>query len=76
MKETGVFVPQEKLEEVKKLLQPKISMDFDTNTNTTTYGDKEAAWKLLDEFAAAQGLPPLPDGQHYGVTAERELVAP
>jgi hypothetical protein len=75
MKKTGVFLSPEKYEEVKALLQPKISMDLKTNITITEPGDKVAAWKLIDDFAKANGLPELPDNGHYGLTSDRELVS-
>lgn len=51
-------------------------MNFETNITITEPGDKEAAWKLIDDFASENELPSLPDGQHYGVRSDRELVSP
>ena len=75
MKKTGVFLTEEKYNEVKSLLTPKITMDFDTNITITEPGNKEAAWKVIDKFAIKNGLPELPAGEHYGLTSERELVS-
>ncbi len=76
MKQTGVFLPQDKYDEVKRLLEPKITMNFETNITITNPGDKEAAWKVIDDFAVENGLPILADGKHYGVRSDRELVSP
>ncbi len=75
MTRTGVFFPGDKYDEVKRLLEPTITMNFKTNITITNPGDKEAAWKLLDDFAVESGLPSLPDGQHYGVRSDRELIS-
>lgn len=75
MTRTGVFLPDDKFAEVQRLLAPSIKMNFETNITITEPGDKEAAWKLVDDFAVENGLPSLPDGQHYGLTSDRELVS-
>ena len=75
MTRTGVFLPDGKFAEVQRLLGPTIEMDVKTNITTTRLGDKGAAWKLVDDFAVENGLPSLPDGQHYGLTSDRELVS-
>ena len=75
MKKTGVFLTEEKYNEVKLLLEPKISMNLETNITITEPGDKVAAWKVIDDFAIENGLPELPDNGHYGLTSERELVS-
>lgn len=76
MKQTGVFLPNHLYHEMLRLLEPIITMNFKTNITITTPGDKKASWKLIDDFAVENGLPSLPDGQHYGVRSDRELVSP
>jgi len=75
MKHTGVFLSPEQYEQVKSLLQPTIRMDLKTNITITKPGDKVAAWKLIDDFAKANGLPELPCNGHYGLLLSRELVS-
>ena len=73
---TKVFLPDDKFAEAMRLMEPTIQMDFETNINITKPGNKEAAWKLIDEFALSSGLPGLPEGHHYGLLSDRELVSP
>lgn len=75
IKHTGVFLPDDKFAEVERLLKPTITMNLQTHITITEPGDKKGAWKLIDDFAVAKGLPRLPDGQHYGLTSDRELVS-
>ena len=74
MTHTNVFLPDDQFAEVKRLLEPTIKMDFRTNITITEPSDKESAWQLIDDWAVCNGLPRLPDGEHYGLTSERELV--
>ena len=72
----GIFLPDDTYREVKRLLEPTISVNFKTRITITQPGDKEAVRKRLDEYAASYGWPSLPDGQCYGLTSDRELVSP
>lgn len=76
MKMTGVFLSDDKFRKIQELMSPKISMDLRKNITIIDPGDKEAAWKVVDDFAEESGLPVLPDGQYYGLTSNRELVSP
>ncbi len=73
MNRTGVFLPVEKLEEVRKLLSPKITI-LKTGLQITKSEDKEGAWKIIDAFANQRGLPTLTGGSHYGLSADGEIV--
>ncbi len=75
MMRTGVFLPADTFAEVKRLLEPKLKMNLETNITIMEPGDKEAAWKLVDDFAVENGLPSLPIGNHYGLTSDQELVS-
>ncbi len=75
MKRTSVFLPDDKFAEVKRLLEPRITMNLETNTTITEPPDKESAWKLIDDFAVANGLPRPAGEQHYGLTSDQELVS-
>ena len=76
MQITAIYLSEAVYCKVLKLLEPTMSIDLKTHITITNPPDKEAAWMLIDEFAVANGLPSLPDGKHYGLSGERELIAP
>lgn len=75
MIQTGVFLPADKAAEVQRLMRPLIKMDLGTHITIIMPVDRQAVWALINDFAVANGLPRLPEGQHYGLTADRELVS-
>lgn len=74
MRKTGVFLTEDDFEKVQDLLRPLVSIFPETGITITSPPDKEAAWKILEHYAECAGLPPLPEGQTYGLTSDRELI--
>ncbi len=70
----GVFLTEDEMQQVTRLLEPSIEIQ-PNGIVITRSGDKAAAWAKLNEIATTKGLPQLPDGQAYGLTAKRELVS-
>ena len=73
MTQTGIFLTDSKFAKMKQLLEPTITITG--SLTITNPGDKEAAWNLVDKFAVEHELPLLPNGQHYGVLSNGELVS-
>lgn len=75
MTPTGVFVTAEEMQEIRKLMQPTISIDLKRHQNTVEQGPGRAMARLA-EIAAAKGLPPLEPPKGYGLASNLEIIAP
>lgn len=77
MTRTGVFLDAIEYKEVIDLVAKHYTMRIGLTRGQNIYEtDQRPASARVQEIAKAKGLPDLEAGKSYGLTAERELVAP
>ena len=70
-----IYLTPTEITVIKTLLERQMIINLQRGQTVLEPPNKAAAWGYLDALAHEKGLATLPEGQHYGLTDDGELIS-